>query len=176
MSTVLLLGSGTQSLAIIPLLHGLKHRVVILCDHHSNYGDRSRYVDKVIRIPSVDEKSYLYSVLRIITVEKIDVIIPMGDSSAEFLSKYKPNFAEQHIVTPDYSSFCSGYNKNLLMALCKGKGYPHPQTIDLSKVDYRSDELKSFPFPAMLKPNCTTGGRGMVEVKNYDEFVAVFPD
>lgn len=176
MGNILLLGSGTQSLAIVPSLHRLKHRIVILCEQHPNYGDKSRYVDKVVRTTSEGEEAHLDTILRIISEEEIDVILPMGDANAEFLSKHKQDFAGQHFVIPDYATFVKGYDKNRLMALCEEKGYPHPHTIDLSKVDYRSDELKAFPFPAMLKPNCTTGGRGMVEVKTFDEFVAVYPD
>lgn len=176
MSNVLLLGAGTQSLAIIPSLHKLGHRIVILTEMHSNYGDKSRFVDKVVRHEGSEDSQMLDVTLRTISQEKIDVIIPMGDASAEFLSKNKQNFAGQHFVIPDYATFLKGYDKNLLLTLCKEKGYPHPQTTDLSKVDYQSDELKSFPFPAMLKPNCTTGGRGMVEVKSYEEFVSLYPD
>lgn len=176
MSNVLLLGAGTQSLAIIPSLHRLGHRIIILTENHSNYGDMSRYVENVIREECGGGNKMLNVTLRTVSRERVDVIIPMGDASAEFLSKNKHNFPGQHFVIPDYDVFQKGYDKNKLLTLCKEKGYPHPQTVDLSKVDYLSEELKSFPFPAMLKPNCTTGGRGMVEVKNYEEFVAVYPD
>lgn len=176
MSNILLLGAGTQSLAIIPSLHRAGHRIIIQCDQHSNYGDRSRYVDKVVRTSAKGDDEHFNFISKIINEEKIDVIIPMGDASAEFLSRHKQQFADQHFVIPDHDTFLKGYDKNRLMTLCQEKGYPHPQTVDLSKIDYLSDELKSFPFPAMLKPNCTTGGRGMIEVKNYDEFVAAYPD
>lgn len=176
MKTILLLGAGTQSLAIIPSLHRLGHRIVILTELHPNYGDKSKHVDKVYRVETSDENERLAFVSQVVIQEEIDVIIPMGDADAEFLSKNKQNFVDQHFVIPDYATFLKGYDKNLLLTLCKEQGYPHPQTADLSKADYLSDELKSFPFPAMLKPNCTTGGRGMVEVKTYEEFVRVYPD
>lgn len=176
MANVLLLGAGTQCLAIIPSLHRHGHRIVILTEMHSNYGDKSRYIDKVVRSEMDSDSKMLDAVLRTSSQEHIDIIIPMGDADAEFLSKNKQNFVGQHFVIPDYVTFLKGYDKNQLLTLCKEKGYPHPQTADLSKVDYLSDELKSFPFPAMLKPNCTTGGRGMVEVKTYEEFVSIYPD
>lgn len=165
MANILLLGAGTQSLAIIPSFHRLGHRIVILTELHPNYGDKSKFVDKVYRIETTNENEQLAFVSQIVKQEGIDVIIPMGDADAEFLSKNKSNFAGQQFVIPDYTTFLKGYDKNQLLSLCKEKGYPHPQTADLSKEDNQSDKLKSFPFPAMLKPNCTTGGRGMVEVK-----------
>lgn len=176
MANILLLGAGTQCLAVIPSLHKNSHKIFILTEMHSNYGDKSRHVRKVYRTAFDDEAETLSLVSRIVKEDCIDVILPMGDADAEFLSKNKSNFAGQHFVIPDYVTFLKGYDKNQLLTLCKEKGYPHPQTADLSKVDYLSDELKSFPFPAMLKPNCTTGGRGMVEVKTYEEFISVYPD
>ena len=176
MANVLLLGAGTQSLAIIPSLHWLGHRIVILTEMHPNYGDKSKHVSKVYRFESSDEDEMFAFVTKIVTEEKIDILLPMGDANAEFLSKHKLNFLDQHFVIPDYATFLKGYDKNQLLTLCKEKRYPHPQTVDLCKEDYLSQELKYFPFPAMLKPNCTTGGRGMVEVKNYEEFIALYPD
>lgn len=176
MANVLLLGAGTQSLAIVPSLHRLGHRIIIQTGLHSNYGDRSKYVDKVVRIEFDDDKSLLNATLRTITLECVDVIIPMGDTSAEFLSKHKKDINGCRFVVPDYPVFLNAYDKNLLLALCEEKGYPHPYTVDLGKVDYKSEAVKSFPFPAMLKPNRTTGGRGMVEVGTYEEFAKVYPD
>ena len=63
------------------------------------------------------------------------------------------------------------------MALCQEKGYPHPQMVDLSETTDLSDEkLKTFPYPAMLKPNCTTGGRGMVVANSYQELLNKYPE
>lgn len=175
MSNILLLGAGTQSLAIIPSLHHHGHRIIMLTGMHSNYGDKSRYVAKVYRAEKSDEEAKIKYISKIIADDGIDAIIPMGDADAEFLSKHKQAFASGKFVIPDHDMFLKGYDKNKLLTLCREKNYPHPQTVDLSKTDYKSDELKSFPFPAMLKPNCTTGGRGMVEVKTYDEFITKYP-
>lgn len=175
MSNILLLGAGTQSLAIIPSLHHHVHRIIMLTGMHSNYGDKSRYVAKVYRAEKSNEEAKIKYISKIIADDGIDAIIPMGDADAEFLSKHKQAFAPGKFVIPDHDVFLKGYDKNKLLTLCREKNYPHPQTVDLSKTDYKSDELKSFPFPAMLKPNCTTGGRGMVEVKTYDEFITKYP-
>lgn len=176
MCNVLLLGSGTQSLAIIPSLYQLGHKIFIATEIHSNYGDKSRFVNKVYRITYLSDKLLLTSIQEIIDKENIDVIIPMGDANAEFLSINKNKLVTSYFVIPEYSIFLNGYDKNKLMELCQANHYPHPKTIDLSKVDYRNSELHSFPFPAMLKPNCTTGGRGMVEVQTYEELLNIYPD
>ena len=175
MAVVLLLGAGTQSLAIIPPIHKAGHRIVMVTGLHPNYGDRSRYVDKVYRYKSSDVEEYLSFLTNVAKGEHVDVIIPMGDADAELLSRYKRRFSEQKFKTPEYPDFLRGYDKNKLMSLCEEKGYPHPLTVDLAKVHISDPSVQNFPFPAMLKPNCTTGGRGMIEVASYDELCNKYP-
>lgn len=175
MANILLLGAGTQSLAILPSLHKSRHLIVILTGMHPNYGDKSRYVDKVYRYEPLSEDEYINRILNIIFTERIQVILPMGDDSAMLLSKYNNLFKAQNVKTPSFKNFINGYDKNRLMTLCRNNGYPHPTTIDLSKTSHDSVEVKNFEFPAMLKPNCTTGGRGMLLVNSYDEFKSAYP-
>ena len=102
----------------------------------------------------------------------------MGDKSAEFLSKNKDLLQESvRFTIPNYETFLNGYDKNKLMTLCQKKGFPHPQTIDLSITDYKEKELfKTFPYPALLKPNCTTGGRGMVLINSHEDLLRIYPE
>lgn len=177
MNTILLLGAGTQALSIVRKLAKAGYIVVMLVEEKGNYADSSVFVSKcfVIDVP-VTSSEYLDCVKRLVERENIDVIIPMGDTTAEFVSKNKESLSGiVNITAPDYGSFLKGYDKNKLMTLCRDKGYPHPETTDLSAVpDLDCDELKAFPYPAILKPNCTTGGRGMVVVNSYEEMIAKY--
>lgn len=174
MTTVLLLGGGTQGLAMTRAISTIRHhRVVLLCGEEHNYAEDSRYVWKRLSSNAcVDKEEYLEQVLQTVEDYAVDVIIPMGDLSAVFVSKNKDILEKvTHIKTPQYESFLRGYDKNKLMTLCCEKGFPHPKTVDLSRVENveNCELLRSFPYPAMLKPNCSTGGRGMVEVSSYKE-------
>jgi predicted ATP-grasp superfamily ATP-dependent carboligase len=175
---ILLLGSGTQALAILKGLSKAGYRVLCIVNEYGNYADASRYVAKrfLCELP-IDSAGFLSYVIQIVGEHGVDVILPMGDIYAEFLSKNKKTLEKYAKFTvPEYSSFLRGYDKNKLMKLCRQKSYPHPLTIDLSTIkDLESDEIKSFPYPAMLKPNCTTGGRGMVLINSYDEFRTYYP-
>lgn len=175
--TILLLGSGTQALAIVKQLYKNGYRLMILTSEKGNYADVSRYVKKrIIYSAPIDSPFFLSSFRELVEKEDVNITIPMGDIYAEFLSKNKEDL--QGIVkftAPDYNHFLQGYDKNQLMSLCNEKGYPHPQTIDLSKIDINDNKLKHFPYPAMLKPNCTTGGRGMVRIGNYKELKEKYP-
>ena len=101
----------------------------------------------------------------------------MGDITAEFVCKNKQELEGiTHVTAPDYLTFQKGYDKNQLMNLCKEKGYPHPLTIDLSKFACLEKSLfEDFPFPGLLKPNCTTGGRGMTMIADYDDLMRKYP-
>ena len=178
MYSFLVLGTGTQGLAMIKALKEADCRVVLLYGDKNNYTDLSRYIDKKYQfLGDTASNDYLKEMLSIIEKEHIDVIIPMGDKSAEFLSCHKEEIIKKaRFDIPDYENFLRGYDKNQLMSLCQQNNYPHPKTVDLSKCDIDTDEkLKSFPFPAMLKPNCTTGGRGMIKVNDYNQLKDKYP-
>ena len=175
---ILLLGAGTQGLAIVKGLAKAGFDISMLIDEDGNYGDKSRYVSKMFFCHSnVGTPEHLNEIKSLLKREKFDVVIPMGDADAEFLSKNQEVLSKWvSFVIPRYESFMKGYDKNKLMALCAQKGYPHPQTIDLSKVNVSgNDTLRQFPYPAILKPNCTTGGRGMRVVESYEEMLAAYP-
>ena len=178
MERILLLGSGTQALAIVKRLAKAGYTIYMIFEE-ANYADTSRYVNKRI-VCHVSPKSdeYLEIVERIIVKEKIDVLIPTGDISAEFISKNKARLGKiAKFTTPDHTNFVNGYDKNKLMALCQKNNYPHPMTVDLSELnDLSVKELKTFCYPAMLKPNYTTGGRGMVVVNSHQELLEKYPN
>lgn len=172
MSNILVLGTGTQGLILVKTLHDSGHKVILMALEKGNYADSSRYVEKCYFCLDKDD-SYLLSFLNdIIIKESINAIIPTGDSTADFICKNRKNINSlAKYKFPSYEDFLNGYDKNKLMNLCRQKGYPHPLTIDLSTQSIESDDVKNFPYPGMLKPNCTTGGRGMVEISNYSELL-----
>ena len=178
MITILLLGAGTQALAIVRQLSESGYRILILVAEKGNYADVSRYINKRLLCDfPVDSEDFLIYIEQVIEQQNVEVVLPMGDVYAEFLSKNKDRLNKLvRFTIPSYSNFLLGYDKNKLMTICKENGYPHPLTIDLSKqITIDSDELRQFPYPAMLKPNCTTGGRGMVLVNSHKELKELYP-
>lgn len=171
MSNVLMLGAGTQGLAIVRDIKRAGHNVIMIGEKN-NYGDRSRYVDKkyyCVFSPYSDE--YLSLVIDVIKLEAIDVVIPMGDVSAEFLSRNTDIlYPIVRFLMPSINVFQKATDKNQLMALCQEKGYPYPYTIntvdDISTVD-----RSIIPFPLLIKPNITCGARGMTLVNSYEELI-----
>ena len=176
MRKILVLGGGTQGLAFIYALHKLGYEVYLVYDAPGNYADASRFCYcKTIAPSPKNESGHIEFLISTIRDNSIDVLIPMGDSSARFISENLSKIKEVvNVKMPDIEHFMMGYDKNQLMVLCERKGYPHPKTIDLSVIPLSDSSLKTFPFPGMLKPNRTTGGRGMVCVNAYDELVSQY--
>lgn len=172
------MGAGTQALSIVKGL-SKSGNILYIFGERGNYANASRFVSRCF-VCHISPKSheYLTKVEDVIAKEKVDVLIPMGDEAAEFVSRNKQALGRVvKFTVPDYDVFLKGYDKNKLMALCKEKGYPHPETVDLSMVkDLQGEDLKSFPFPAMLKPNRTTGGRGMVVVSSHQNLLERYPE
>ena len=180
MANVLVLGSGTQGLAIAHSLKKSGNNVVLLTSEKHNYADLSRYVDKKIRLHNIninDDSKLLNELLSVIKEEQIDTLIPMGDTIAQFISQYKSELLNSVMIeVPDFDVFMRGYDKCQLMMLCDKNGYPHPKTLDLSnQIIKDSLELFNFSYPAMLKPNLTTGGRGMVKIDNFEQLKRIYP-
>lgn len=171
---LLLDGGGTQTLPIAKSLYKNGHSVHIFFEHKFSYGYATRYASHKIQAPPIkDEKSYSVFFSDYVRNNSIDVVIPLSDPSAMFLSKNKQSFLKLcRYIAPEYDVFMQGYDKNMLMSVCRENSFPHPQTIDLGIAGI-STVQDSF-FPALLKPNLTAGGRGMKLLTCKNELEAVF--
>lgn len=175
-NVLLIDGGGTQTLPIAKSIYKRGHRVHVFYRHSFSYGYGTRYANRKIKAPSIyNEEEYFPFLVDYIKSNAIDVVIPMSDPTAQFLSKHKHSFAGlTKYILPDYPVFKKGYDKNQLMKICRERGYPHPATYDMADTNVK-DIGDSF-FPAMLKPNITTGGRGMKIINSKNELESVLPE
>lgn len=171
---VLILGAdGTQSLPIAESLYS--HGVEVHGFFYARlcYGYASRYFSKRQVIKADSGENYVQQVIDYAKENSIDVIFPMGDIVAKLVSRFQDRLKPHvRLVTPDYQYFCEGYDKNKLMSHCLKLNIPHPRTIDLSTCSI--EEVDDAIFPALLKPNITTGGRGMTLVHTKKELINIF--
>lgn len=166
---LILNAQAVQTLIVAKSLYENGYEVDVLCDGKDNYGYHTKYAQmRYVGPECCDENKYVDFLVNLLKCENYATVIPMDDPSAVITSKYKRQIElYSKVLIPDYEVFCKAYDKNQLMALCKRNGYPHPRTIDLTK-----ETLDSIPddiFPALIKPNCTSGGRGMSLVSSIDE-------
>ena len=107
-----------------------------------------------------------------------DVIVPMGDKAASYLSKYKDEIEvlyKTKCAVPDYSVLSIVEDKSSFMAFCENNGIPHPRTRKLS--DETIIELAGeIGFPALIKPDHSVGARGITRVNTIEELKQYYPD
>lgn len=173
-------GGAAHAMAIAECLKKSGYEVAALCDNVDEYGFHSKFMDERYIGPDSHDKGYADWMLDFLKEKHFDVLIPTSDTAAEFMSFYKEELQKlTGVLMPDKDIFKKGYDKNALMTICRENGYPHPLTVDLKGFDGLKvqgvQELKEFPYPGLLKPNLTSGGRGMTLVNSYEELQKVFP-
>ncbi len=179
MNKVLILdGDAAHALAIMECLRTSGYATAVLCSNKVSYGYHSNYADeRFIGPDSHDTEAYHQFMMHFLDEHHFDVLIPTSDVTAEYMSFHKTELQNKTgVLMPDPDVFMKGYDKNQLMTVCREKDYPHPQTVDLSKTNIQDTSLTEFPYPALLKPNLTSGGRGMTLVNNYNELLNVYPN
>jgi predicted ATP-grasp superfamily ATP-dependent carboligase len=174
---VLLDGQTIQSLAVSESLKRKGCYIISLCDSKNSYGYRTRFADRKIIAPSTHEdiEKYHQFFINFLQKETVDVIIPMNDYSAFYLSKYSAELRQYaNFIIPDLETFLKGYDKGQLMNICKLHNYPHPLTHDIG-LDNISEAVAYVGFPAIIKPNKTTGARGFAIVHSETDIIDKLP-
>ena len=184
MKKVLILdGGAAHAMAIAECLKKSGYGVAVICDDKNEYGYHTKFADE--RYLGVDshKKEYAEFMLKFLKEHQFDVLIPTSDTAAEFMSFHKEELEQlTGVLMPGREVFEKGYDKNNLMTVCRENGFPHPQTIDLKGLEVdklhefeKFEGLKNFPYPGLLKPNLTSGGRGMTLVNSIEELLKVYP-
>ena len=184
MKKVLILdGGAAHAMAIAECLKKSGYGVAVICDDKNEYGYHTKFADE--RYLGVDshKKEYAEFMLEFLKEHQFDVLIPTSDTAAEFMSFHKEELEQlTGVLMPEREVFEKGYDKNNLMTVCRENGFPHPQTIDLKGLEVdklhefeKFEGLKNFPYPGLLKPNLTSGGRGMTLVNSIEELLKVYP-
>ena len=184
MKKVLILdGGAVHAMAIAECLKKSGYGVAVICDDKNEYGYHTKFADE--RYLGVDshKKEYAEFMLKFLKEHQFDVLIPTSDTAAEFMSFHKEELEQlTGVLMPGREVFEKGYDKNNLMTVCRENGFPHPQTIDLKGLEVdklhefeKFEGLKNFPYPGLLKPNLTSGGRGMTLVNSIEELLKVYP-
>jgi predicted ATP-grasp superfamily ATP-dependent carboligase len=171
-------GHTIQALIFSKKLRNQGHKVILFCSDRLSYGYFTRYANKKILSPSSEKNTNKYHdfIVNFLDNNHVDVLIPMNDYSAKYLSKYKPILSKLvNFLIPNYNIFMKGYDKNKLMKICNDNNFPHPKTLDLEENYFKLKNIK-FKFPALIKPNETSGARGFAMIKSFAELDKLYPD
>ena len=152
--------------------------VTCFCNHKCSSGYVSRYLDERCISPDIKKEAALFEAFltKYLDEHNVDLIIPMIDDSAEYLSCHKEELENKYglicaVETKDI--FDLARNKQRLMAICKEYNISHPLTYKLpsySEKEYENTvDIKNFPYPALIKPDFSAGARGIERVNSFNE-------
>jgi len=132
MKNILLINAeGVQAICLARSLRKQGHRVVGFCNHKMTSGYATRWLSEKHQSPditlrTVEFKSFLYDYLG---QHQVDLIIPLADDGAFFLSKNKEVIEEKfHLKCAilSFEVFNIANDKQKLMELCEKYGFCHP--------------------------------------------------
>lgn len=191
MSKILLLdGEGVQVVCMARGLNKLGHELTALCAQKVSSGYATKYLHHKYKSPNVHLeaeafKTYFYNHLK---QHKYDLIIPMGDESAYFLSHEKEKVEQQYKIicaVETYTTFELANDKQKLMEVCEKYDIVHPHTRALPSIKLKAEGLEFkenlkavaeyVGFPAMIKPNLSAGAKGITKVGSLEELEEKYP-
>lgn len=177
MACVAIIGGGLQALSAAYSLKRKKHKVV--CIAHGDDLKHFRYIDTYVDSGnhSIASSAYLQFLIETFTLNNVDVVIPMSDKTAEFLSRHKAHIEEKthtKCAVPEYNIFEQGADKAQLMCFCEKHSFSHPKTRKIT-IDNLEIVAAYVGFPSLIKPNHSAGARGITLVNNLTELNDKFP-
>lgn len=182
MKKVLILdGGAAHAMAIAECLKKSGYAVAVMCDNKHEYGYHTKFADEHYLGMDSHRPEYAEFMLSFLKDHNFDVLIPTSDTAAKFMSFHKEELEKlTGVLMPDRDVFVMGYDKNNLMHVCQENEFPCPKTLDLKGMDVSElsewmPQLNAFPYPGLLKPNLTSGGRGMTLVNSLAELKEVYP-
>lgn len=147
------------------------YRVVFFITTKKSRSYFSRYANKKVLSPSsgIQIRVFHDFFLNYLDNNTLDVVVPLNDSSAKYLSQFKSELSKKvKFSIPDFPVFMKGFDKNQLMQVCAESNLPHPASLDLSKLK-SGEKIHRFKFPAIIKPNESSGAKGFKIVKDFKE-------
>ena len=168
MKRVLLFEGGLQGLSFGESLFDKRdeYDISVLSDDYSI--NKSRFFNKVYEKKEANYNEILDKIFR---NEHFDVIVPMSDGAAKFLSKNKSIIETQYSVKcaiADDEVLSIVVDKGRFMDFCEKNGIPHPKTKAITE-DTLENVADYIGFPSLIKPDFSVGARGITKVNSLSE-------
>ena len=167
---------GRQALPICKGFFEMGCKVTSYCKSVLDTGYLTKYKNNRILFNDKNENGYdFYEFgLQLIKSGKFDLVVPMSDPSAIFLSKHKKDL-ERHskIAVNDWEKVQLVSDKVVMMSICEKNNIPAPRTIISNNPmsDFRNSDLL---FPVVVKPRTACGSIGFNIVRNEKQLAQIF--
>lgn len=159
---VLLLESYTRQ--VLPMAKAFKRlgcEVDTLNDSKFDLGYITRYADNrfVVHGVSNDEKILEDILKKLISQRVYDVIVPLSDFSANYLShSYDLYRNDVSLAVNELDLFCRAYDKLYTMKICAENGIPSPMT---ALKPTSIEDIDAIGYPIITKPRSECGSIGL---------------
>jgi glutathione synthase/RimK-type ligase-like ATP-grasp enzyme len=132
---------------------------------------------KIQRENTETEEAYIRAMERICEQEKIDTIFPSFDPHVYVFSKNKERFEKIGVLIPipDYETVITSLDKYRTIQAAEQAGFPCPRTYLYERQEDLKWIVEREGFPLVIKPRCSSAGRGMAIVKDYHELLEKLP-
>jgi carbamoyl-phosphate synthase large subunit len=153
--------TGTQIMSAL-LLYPDRYRVVVTDIEKHSYG--ANKVDAYYIVPLADSPYYVYRILEICAIEKIDVLIPGSESELKVCSDNRKPFdeAKVHLLINNENTINICMDKVSTIRFLGKNGFPFPKSLILENgVDIEKEAgrvLGQLRLPLILKPYLNSGG------------------
>lgn len=189
---------ASQTYAIVRALRPYADRIVATIEGGNRFLARlsqaanSRFVDRRYHVPSPvedwragnikrentqREEAFIQALVRICEEQKINVIFPSWDPYVYVLSKNKRRFERMGVTipVPDYETVLMALDKYRTIQAAEKAGFPCPRTYLYERQEDLKWIAEKEAFPLVIKPRCSSGGRGIAIVKDYHELLERLP-
>jgi len=168
MDKILITSAGsTNAINVIKALRAQKEIDLFLITTDINKLSAGFFLsDKHYVVPSLDNKVFISRIIDICKKENIKIIIPTFSQELLVFSKNKKKLQNLgiKILISDYETFLKTEDKVKTNEYFLKCGIPFPKVYNDAEI-----KEKRISFPVILKPITSSGSKGIVIVKNYEE-------
>lgn len=166
---VLIYGAGgKQALPMCRGFYDLGCDVTVYCKSRLETGYLTRYKHHAFVYNNNSGEDYLEYGVRFIRRGGFDLIVPIGDAGAMFLSERKKELsAYGKIAVNDWDVFANVIDKSKTMKICNDNNIPAPLTL-VSDDPLREIEEKHIRYPVVVKPKTGVGSIGFNIISSPD--------
>ena len=139
----------------------------------------SRHCRRRFVHPSVARRpnAFLVALERELNAGRYDVVLPMELTTQLFLAEHRERLASKvRIPFADAERTLRVHDKGFLAAFARERGIECPATCCPRGLEDAAGLAQGLPYPVLVKPRHSSGGRGIVRVERPEDFPAVYAD
>ncbi|MFX0134630.1 MAG: ATP-grasp domain-containing protein [Candidatus Hodarchaeota archaeon] len=163
-----------QALAVVRSLG--KKNINVIAGEQTHFATAffSKYCKGKVVYPSPNKQkeAFLEFIIEHIRKKNYDAIFPIEGNITLLVAKYKNEFSKYtRVPIADFQILSKTNNKLQVLKMAMKCGIPVPKTYFVNNIVKLSKLCKELTFPVVIKPQASTGSRGLAYVTIKDDFL-----